>query len=365
MKKVIVGISGGVDSSVSAWLLKKKGYLVEGLFMKNWDDNDHQEHCSSKSDLLDAYSVCSTLGIKLHTVNFSYEYWEEVFKIFLAEYNMGNTPNPDVLCNKEIKFKHFLKFAIEDLKSDFIATGHYVRCINIGKKLSLMRGVDINKDQSYFLYTLNQQQLKKCLFPIGELNKIQVRKIAQKLNLVTAKKKESMGICFIGKRNFKKFLSYYIPVNPGLIINTNKKKIGVHQGVSFYTIGQRKGLSIGGIKNSNGKPWYVAEKNVINNTLIVVQGNDHPYLKSNKFIVEQIYWVNKDFLKSFMYCSVKTRYRQPDVQCCVYPISKNSLCIILKYPVVAISPGQSAVFYDKEHCLGGGIIVKRFPIIEN
>lgn len=361
MKKVVVGMSGGVDSSVSAWLLKKQGYLVEGLFMKNWEDDD-TEYCFAKSDLLDVQAVCHDLNIQLHTVNFSKEYWEEVFQIFLKEYKDGRTPNPDVLCNKEIKFKHFLEFSIKDLKADFIATGHYVRSISIQKKIYLIRGVDIYKDQSYFLYTLNQQQLKQCLFPVGGLTKVQVRKIAKKLNLVTANKKDSTGICFIGKRKFKNFLNNYIPTKPGFIVNIYGKKLGIHQGVSFYTIGQRKGLKIGGISCGNGKPWYVIDKNITKNVLVVVQGIQHPYLVSNIFIVEQVFWITGFFLKSPIYCSVKIRYRQNDIPCYVYPISNNKLRIILQNPIIAITPGQSAVFYKQEFCLGGGVITKRFPL---
>lgn len=364
MKKVIVGISGGVDSSVSAWLLKKKGYIVEGLFMKNWEDEDNQQHCSSKSDLLDAKSICNTLRIPLHTVNFAKEYWDEVFQVFLQEYNVGRTPNPDVLCNKQIKFKHFLEFAMEDLNADFIATGHYVRCINVNNVVHLIRSIDINKDQSYFLYTLNQKQLKQCLFPLGEFTKLQVRKIANKLNLITANKKDSTGICFIGKRKFTTFLNNYIPNKPGFIIDIYGKIIGVHQGISFYTIGQRKGLKIGGIPHGSGKPWYVADKDVVNNILIAVQGIDHPYLMSKIFTVEQIFWITGNTLSSPIYCSVQTRYRQPDIPCYIYPISKNYLKIILNNPVPAITPGQSAVFYKKNNCLGGGIIKKRFPLIK-
>ncbi|ADV33788.1 tRNA-specific 2-thiouridylase mnmA [Candidatus Blochmanniella vafra str. BVAF] len=363
MKKVIVGISGGVDSSVSAWLLKKRGYKVEGLFMKNWENDDTQEFCASKSDLIDACSVCNTLKIPLHTVNFSREYWNNVFKVFLKLYNIGLTPNPDILCNKEIKFKYFLEFAIEDLGADFIATGHYVRRINFNNKISLIRGIDLNKDQSYFLYTLNQQQLKHCLFPIGNFTKLKVRSIAKKLNLITANKKDSMGICFIGKRNFKKFLSNYIPIQPGPIVNVHGYKIGTHQGVPFYTIGQRKGLNIGGIKNSNGKPWYVVDKKIENNSLIVAQGINHPCLMSNQFVVQQIFWIEECILTSPLQCSVKTRYRQPDSKCYIFPISKNNLRIILKYPITAITPGQSAVFYLNERCLGGGIITKHFPLM--
>lgn len=361
-KKVIVGMSGGVDSSVSAWMLQKQGYQVEGLFMKNWEEDDNQKQCTTESDLLDAYAVCDALGIQLHTVNFSQEYWEKVFLIFLKEYKAGRTPNPDILCNKEIKFKYFLEFAIEDLKADFIATGHHVRCVNINKHINLMKGVDTEKDQSYFLYTLNQKQLQQCLFPIGIFTKTQIRNIAKKLNLITANKKDSTGICFIGKRKFKNFLRKYIPIKPGFIFSVYGNKLGVHQGISFYTIGQRKGLNIGGIQHSTGKPWYVVDKNLINNILIVAQGFDNPYLMSDTFIINQVSWIKDYPLKFPIQCFVKTRYRQLDIQCCVYSISKNNLKVILKYPTIAVTPGQSAVFYDQHCCLGGGTIIKRFPL---
>lgn len=363
MKKVIVGVSGGVDSSVSVWLLQKQGYLVEGLFMKNWEDDDNQQYCSAKSDLLDAQSICHNLGILLHTVNFSTEYWEEVFKIFLREYRTGRTPNPDILCNKEIKFKYFLKFALEDLDSDFIATGHYVRCIHTNNTIHLIRGIDISKDQSYFLYTLTQQQLKYCLFPVGGFTKLQVRQIARQLNLITANKKDSTGICFIGKRKFKKFLSNYIPIKPGFTVNIYGKQLGIHQGTSFYTIGQRKGLNIGGIQYGNGKPWYVVDKNATHNILIVAQGINHPCLMSNMFIVEQVFWIEGGCLVSSIYCSVKIRYRQPDIQCYINPITTDNFYVTLEHPIAGIAPGQSAVFYKQERCLGGGIITKRFPIM--
>ncbi|URJ27598.1 tRNA 2-thiouridine(34) synthase MnmA [Candidatus Blochmanniella camponoti] len=364
-KKVIVGMSGGVDSSVSAWLLQQQGYKVEGLFMKNWEDDDSTEHCASASDLSDTHAVCDSLGIYLHTINFSKEYWENVFQVFLQEYSMGRTPNPDILCNKEIKFKYFLEFALQNLGADLIATGHYVRRFDINKKTYLIRGADRNKDQSYFLYTLSYKQLKQCLFPVGTLNKSQVRNIAKKLNLITANKKDSTGICFIGKRKFKDFISKYIPIQPGVIIDINGDTIGTHQGISFYTLGQRKGLKIGGVKQGNGQPWYVIDKNISNNTLIAAQGRNHPRLMSIAFITEETQWVKRHALSSPLRCTVKTRYRHPDIQCQVYPLFNNNLKVILKIPVLAITPGQSAVFYLKERCLGGGIITKIYPFLDS
>lgn len=357
-KKVVVGMSGGVDSSVTAWLLQQQGYQVEGVFIKSWENDDQQKFCASNHDLLDAYSVCDALKIHLHTINFSKEYWDNVFEVFLDEYNIGRTPNPDVLCNKEIKFKCFMEFACEDLGANFIATGHYVRRFDDKNTNYLMRGLDPNKDQSYFLYTLNNVQLKKCLFPLGTFTKLQVRNIAKKLNLITANKKDSTGICFIGKRKFRTFLSHYIPIKPGNIHDINGKKIGIHQGIQFYTLGQRTGLKIGGIKNGNGKPWYVVKKDIIQNILIASQDNNHPYLMSNKFIIKQVNWITKYTDKSNLHCVVKTRYRQPDIECQVYPISNhnNTFQVILNNPIAAITPGQSAVFYLKDLCLGGGII---------
>lgn len=362
IKKVIVGMSGGVDSSVTAWLLQQQGYQVEGVFMKNWENDDQQKICTSTYDFLDAHSVCNTLGIHLHTINFAKEYWDNVFKIFLREYNIGHTPNPDILCNKEIKFKCFMEFACEDLGADFIATGHYVRRFDYNNETYLMRGLDINKDQSYFLYILSSAQIKKCLFPLGTFTKLQVRNIAKKLNLITANKKDSTGICFIGKRNFRNFLSYYIPKKIGDIHNTNGKIIGTHQGIQFYTLGQRSGLNIGGTREGNGKPWYIVKKDITHNILIAAQDNNHPYLMSNKFIIKQVNWITKHMLKSNLYCVVKTRYRQPDIQCNVHPISStnNTFEVTLNNPITAITPGQSAVFYLKERCLGGGIISKRY-----
>lgn len=365
VKKVIVGISGGVDSSVTAWLLQKQGYQVEGVFMKNWENDNQQKICSSTYDLLDAHSVCNTLGIHLHTINFSKEYWDNVFKIFLQEYSIGRTPNPDILCNKEIKFKCFMEFAFEDLGADFIATGHYVRRFDFNNKTYLMRGFDENKDQSYFLYTLNSTQIKKCLFPLGTFTKLQVRNIAKELNLITANKKDSTGICFIGKRKFRDFLSHYIPINPGYTHNIDGKKIGTHQGIQFYTLGQRSGLKIGGLQNGNGKPWYIVKKDIARNILIVAQDNNHPYLMAKKFVIEQANWITENTLKTNLRCTVKTRYRQPDIQCSILHITTSNynnknFQITLNNPIAAITPGQSAVFYLKEYCLGGGIISKTY-----
>ncbi|CAK9884715.1 MAG: tRNA-specific 2-thiouridylase MnmA [Candidatus Erwinia impunctatus] len=364
-KKVIVGMSGGVDSSVSAWLLQQQGYLVEGLFMKNWEEDDGEEYCTAAEDLADAQAVCDKLGIPLHTINFAAEYWDNVFEHFLAEYRAGRTPNPDILCNKEIKFKAFLEFSAEVLGGDFIATGHYVRREETEQGARLLRGKDNNKDQSYFLYTLSYQQVAKSLFPVGELEKPEVRRIAEQLDLVTAKKKDSTGICFIGERKFRDFLARYLPAQPGMIITTDGIEVSQHQGLIYHTLGQRKGLGIGGMKESADDPWYVVDKDVENNRLIVAQGPTHPMLMSDGLIASQLHWVDRQPLKEPLRCTVKTRYRQEDIPCLVTPVNDGTLNVDFDYPVAAVTPGQSAVFYLQEVCLGGGVIEKRIPLAKN
>ena len=359
-KKVVVGMSGGVDSSVSAYLLQQQGYDVVGLFMKNWEEDDNEEYCSAAVDLADAQAVCDKLGIKLNTINFAAEYWDNVFEHFLAEYKAGRTPNPDILCNKEIKFKAFLQYAAEDLGADYIATGHYVRKRETDSTVELLRGIDNNKDQSYFLYTLSEQQLSKSLFPVGELEKPQVRKIAEQLGLATAAKKDSTGICFIGKRKFSDFLARYLPAQSGVIRTVDGEIIGQHQGLMYHTLGQRKGLGIGGLKHTDDTPWYVVEKDVKNNELIVAQGHDHPALFSDGLIAQQLHWVNRQVITQPFTCTVKTRYRQQDIACRVNPLAEDKIEVIFANPVAAVTPGQSAVFYQGEVCLGGGIIEERF-----
>lgn len=358
-KKVIVGMSGGVDSSVSAWLLQQQGYQVAGLFMKNWEEDDSDEYCSAATDLADAQAVCDKLGIELYTINFSAEYWDNVFEHFLAEYKAGRTPNPDILCNKEIKFKAFLEFAAEDLGADYIATGHYVRRQDVDGKSRLLRGVDTNKDQSYFLYTLSHEQVAQSLFPVGELEKPEVRKIAEQLDLATAKKKDSTGICFIGERKFKDFLARYLPAQPGDIVTVDGDNVGTHQGLMYHTLGQRKGLGIGGLKDGGEDPWYVVDKDLINNRLIVAQGHDHPSLFSNGLIAQQLHWVDRNEITETFRCTVKTRYRQQDIPCTVIPHAPDRIEVRFDEPVAAVTPGQSAVFYQGDVCLGGGVIEER------
>ena len=293
-KKVIVGMSGGVDSSVSAYLLQQQGYQVTGLFMKNWEEDDDTEYCSAAADLADAQAVCDKLGIELLTINFAAEYWDNVFEHFLEEYKAGRTPNPDILCNKEIKFKAFLEYAAEDLGADYIATGHYVRRRDINGTTQLLRGLDSNKDQSYFLYTLSHDQVAQSLFPVGELEKPEVRRIAEQLGLITAKKKDSTGICFIGERKFRDFLARYLPAKPGPIMTVDGQEIGQHDGLMYHTLGQRKGLKIGGTREGSDEPWYVVDKDVENNILIVAQGHEHPRLMSAGLIAQQLDWVSRE-----------------------------------------------------------------------
>ena len=362
-KKVIVGMSGGVDSSVSAYLLKQQGYQVEGLFMKNWEEDDNEEYCTAAEDLADAQAVCDKLGIHLHTINFAAEYWDNVFEYFLAEYKAGRTPNPDILCNKEIKFKAFLEFADEVLDADYIAMGHYVRRSfpENGEKPQMLRGLDGNKDQSYFLYTLSNEQIARSLFPVGDLEKPEVRRIAEEQDLITEKKKDSTGICFIGERKFTEFLGRYLPAQPGNIETPEGEVIGQHQGLMYHTLGQRKGLHIGGRKGGGGNedPWFVGEKDLERNVLIAVQGKDHPMLKSEGLLASQLHWVDREPIRDVMKCTVKTRYRQEDIPCTIIPIDDENIKVIFDEPQIAVTPGQSAVFYKDDVCLGGGIIEQR------
>lgn len=346
-------MSGGVDSSVAALLLMEQGYSVEGLFMKNWDEDDETEYCTAKADLADAQQVCDKLGITLHTANFAADYWDNVFEHFLEEYRAGRTPNPDILCNREIKFKVFLDYA-QILGADAIATGHYTRLAEVDGQTRLLKGLDGNKDQSYFLHAVEQSAFAKSLFPVGELEKPEVRRIAEEHGFVTSTKKDSTGICFIGERRFKDFLEQYIPAQPGEMVTPEGVVIGQHQGLMFYTIGQRQGLGIGGVKNSPDEPWFTLQKDLANNRLVVGQGAQHPLLFTDQLRAEGINWINGTPSSSFR-CMAKARYRQPDQECLVTPTATGCE-VLFDTPQRAITPGQSVVFYRADHCLGGGII---------
>lgn len=352
--QVIVGMSGGVDSSVTAALLLEAGYRVEGLFMKNWDEDDGTEYCTAREDLADAQAVCDRLGLHLHKANFAAEYWDNVFEHFLEEYQAGRTPNPDILCNREIKFKAFLDYALV-LGADLIATGHYARTRTTEAGTQLLRGLDNNKDQSYFLHAVGQEQFAKTLFPVGELEKPEVRRIAEKYQLATARKKDSTGICFIGERRFSDFLKQYLPAQPGVIETDQGEVIGEHQGLMYYTIGQRQGLGIGGTRNHGEAPWFVADKDLKKNVLVVVQGTDNPALYKGSLSLSSIHWVagQPPALPARLMC--KHRYRQPD-QACTLTATDTGYQVDFEEPQRAITAGQSAVFYQGEVCLGGGVI---------
>jgi tRNA-specific 2-thiouridylase len=358
-EKVIVGMSGGVDSSVAALLLQQQGYIVEGLFMKNWEEDDTADHCSAEEDLADAQSICDQLGIPLHTVNFSSEYWDRVFSHFLDEYRAGRTPNPDILCNKEIKFRAFLDHA-HTLGADFIATGHYAKRIDDDHCHHLSKALDQNKDQTYFLYTLGQEQLKYVLFPLGDLDKPTIRQLAANNGFVNSGKKDSTGICFIGERNFREFLSHYLPAQPGDIVTSEGEIIGRHDGLMYYTLGQRQGLGIGGRKDAGGDAWFVAGKDLDNNRLMVVQGGEHPLLYRTALQASQLNWVCGTQLAIPLRCTAKTRYRQEEQACVITALENNMLTVHFDLPQRAMTPGQSVVFYDELHCMGGGVIEQTF-----
>ncbi|MBM3393858.1 MAG: tRNA 2-thiouridine(34) synthase MnmA [Betaproteobacteria bacterium] len=353
-QRVVVGLSGGVDSSVAAWLLKEQGYEVIGLFMKNWEDDDTDEYCSTREDLIDAVSVAERIGIEIEAVNFAAEYKERVFSTFLAEYQAGRTPNPDVLCNAEIKFKAFLDHAIS-LGAERIATGHYARVRELDGHYQLLRGLDGNKDQSYFLYRLNQAQLSRTLFPVGELEKPAVRAIARRIGLANHAKRDSTGICFIGERPFREFLMRYLAPKPGPMQTQEGRTVGEHQGLMYYTIGQRQGLGIGG----PGEPWFVIDKDMSSNRLVVAQGHDHPGLLHSGLAAGQITWVSGAPPQSSTPLGAKTRYRQTDACCHLHHVDTSRFELAFDAPQWAITPGQSAVLYDGEVCLGGGIIDRR------
>lgn len=353
--KVIVGMSGGVDSSVTALVLLEQGYEVEGLFMKNWDEDDGTEYCTAKEDLADAQAVCDTLGITLHTANFAAEYWDNVFEHFLAEYKAGRTPNPDILCNREIKFKVFLEYA-EMLGAEKIATGHYVRNGERDGRVRLLKGLDANKDQSYFLHAVPEAAIARTLFPVGEMEKSEVRAIAERHGLTTARKKDSTGICFIGERRFSDFLKQYLPAQPGVIETPEGEVIGEHMGLMYYTLGQRQGLGIGGLPNHPDAPWYVAAKDLERNVLVAVQGKHHPLLYTDSLSTEPVEWVAGQPPAPEVRLQAKTRYRQQDVACQVRVLEDGGVEAFFDDPQRAVTPGQSLVLYEDDICLGGGVI---------
>lgn len=355
---VIVGMSGGVDSSVAALQLIEQGYFVEGLFMKNWEQDDDEDYCAAAQDLRDAQQVCDKIGIKLHSVNFADQYWDRVFEHFLQEYSAGRTPNPDILCNKEIKFKAFLDYALQ-LGADYIATGHYVQRSEKNREYFLLKGLDNNKDQSYFLYTLQQEQLKHSLFPVGDIEKPVVRSIAEKSGFITHNKKDSTGICFIGERKFKDFLQRFLPAQPGEIKTLQGNTIGKHHGLMYYTLGQRKGLGIGGVKNASDEPWFSVKKDLENNILYVAQGED-PALYHTHLIASQLSWVSESQPELPFHCKAKVRYRQEDQTCSIMNIENGIANVAFENPQRAITPGQSVVFYSGNICLGGGVIDKMY-----
>ena len=355
--KVLLGLSGGVDSSVAALILKHEGYQVDAIFMRNWEDDDGSPYCSIKEDFMDATFVADQIKIDLNKVNFSKEYKDKVFSYFLKELELGRTPNPDILCNREIKFDSFFNYAMKK-GYDFISTGHYVRNKISNKSTYLLKGKDSKKDQSYFLHSVREEALAKSIFPLGKLTKTEVRRIAKKEGLITSEKKDSTGICFIGERSFPKFLSNYLSHNPGKILDEHGTEIGEHKGLPFYTLGQRQGLGIGGIKESNNYPWYVANKDLISNTLIAVQGNYHPLLMSKELDTKNLELVNT-LKKAKFSGKAKVRYRQEDQDCQIEVIN-NKLKVRFAKPQRAVTPGQSVVIYQDEICLGGGEIQNIF-----
>ena len=355
MAKVIIGMSGGVDSSVAAWMLREQGYEVEGLFMKNWEQDDKDGYCAAAKDLADAQSVCDQLNIPLHAVNFAKDYWDRVFNHFLNEYEQARTPNPDVLCNKEIKFSAFLNHALT-LGADFIATGHYANVTHNNDQGFLFKAKDREKDQTYFLHAVDPSALAKTLFPLGGYFKTQVRDFAKELNLATHAKKDSTGICFIGEKRFKTFLNEFLLAKPGSIQSTSGQILGKHDGLMFYTLGQRQGLGIGGQQNASEEPWYVVDKDIPNNLLIVAQGKNHPMLYSQGLVCGPIHWLVDSEGKLPLTCFAKTRYRQTDQACVISPVDNNQHYVVFSTHQRAVTPGQYIVFSDKNQCLGGAVI---------
>ena len=354
-EKVIIGLSGGVDSAVAALRLLEQGCRVEALFMKNWEEDDSEDHCAAAEDLAEARKVAECLDIPLHTVNFSAEYWDRVFAHFLAEYRAGRTPNPDILCNQEIKFRAFLDHAL-DRGADFIATGHYARIDRTSGRARLLKGSDPAKDQSYFLYRLGQRALRHSLFPLGGLHKTEVRRLAADAGLPNHARKDSTGICFIGERRFRDFLARYLPAQPGDIVSVEGEKLGTHQGLMFHTIGQRQGLGIGGRRDAGGEPWYVVGKDLAGNRLLVAQGGDHPALFRNRLTATDLHWIAGAAPALPLACDARIRYRQEPQPCRILALDGDRVEVAFDRPQRAVTPGQAAVFYSGDECLGGGTI---------
>ncbi len=354
-EKIVVGMSGGVDSSVAALLLKRAGFEVVGLFMKNWEDDDDDEYCSTRQDLIDCASVADIIGIDLEVVNFAAEYKNRVFAEFLREYSAGRTPNPDVLCNAEIKFRAFLDHAV-GLGAERIATGHYAQVRQVEGRFELLKAEDGTKDQSYFLHRLDQAQLARTMFPLGRLKKTEVRRIAKEAVLPNFARRDSTGICFIGERPFREFLNRYVPRKPGIMRTPEGRVVGEHMGLAFYTIGQRKGIGLGGVKGAAEEAWYVAAKELEKNELVVVQGHDHPLLLKRSLEARDLAWVSGGAPEGEAGYGAKTRYRQADARCHVARMTSSELDIDFDQPQWAVTPGQSVVLYSGEVCLGGGVI---------